>query len=150
MVESTPPEGRGPLSTSEMRLAYAMILPTLLIVLSIVLLPSLANFWISFKPVELGDLRPPEVRANERMRPVPEAVGDLTQISYRLRNSSQSAGIKNIVLTDILPDGLKVEAGLDARCRVTGQALTCDLGNYEAGQRETLSFPVSAPQAFIQ
>ena len=38
-------------------LAYRMLLPTFLIVLSIVLLPLLANFWISFKAVELGDLR---------------------------------------------------------------------------------------------
>ena len=115
MVESTPPKGRGPLSTGEMRLAYSMILPTLLIVLSIVLLPLLANFWISFKPVELGDLRPPGIMANERIRPKPVAAGDQAEISYRLRNSSQRGVFADSVLTDTLPVGLDV-VELDSRC----------------------------------
>lgn len=149
MVVSTPPKGRGPLSTGEMRLAYSMILPTLIIVLSIVLLPLLANFWISFKPVQLGDLRPPEVRANERMRPAPEAVGDAAEISYRLRNSSQRGNIKNVVLVDTLPTGLSIVGALDSRCELTDQVLTCNLGSFEAGKRETLALPVRAGQAFI-
>lgn len=149
MAISAPPKGRGPLSTGEMRLAYSMILPTLVIVLSIVLLPLLANFWISFKPVQLGDLRPPEVRANERMKPVPEAVGDAAEISYRLRNSSQRGRIDNVILIDTLPTGLSVADNLDERCEVSDQVLTCELGSYDAGKRETLLVPVQANQAFI-
>ena len=132
-----------------MRLAYSMILPTLLIVLSIVLLPLLANFWISFKPVQLGDLRPPAVVANERLRPTPEAAGDATEISYRLRNASQRGNVSAVVMRDTLPEGLKVTADLDERCVLNGSALVCQLGNYEAGHRETLKIPVIATQAFI-
>ena len=132
-----------------MRLAYSMILPTLLIVLSIVLLPLLANFWISFKPVQLGDLRPPAVVANERLRPTPEAVGDVTEISYRLRNASQRGNVSAVVMRDTLPEGLKVTADLDERCVLNGSALVCQLGDYEAGHRETLKIPVVATQAFI-
>ena len=132
-----------------MRLAYSMILPTLLIVLSIVLLPLLANFWISFKPVQLGDLRPPAVVANERLRPTPEAAGDVTEISYRLRNASQRGNVSAVVMRDTLPEGLKVTADLDERCVLNGSALVCQLGDYEAGHRETLKIPVFATQAFI-
>ena len=132
-----------------MRLAYSMILPTLLIVLSIVLLPLLANFWISFKPVQLGDLRPPAVVANERLRPTPEAAGDVTEISYRLRNASQRGNVSAVVMRDTLPEGLKVTADLDERCVLNGSALVCQLGDYEAGHRETLKIPVVATQAFI-
>ena len=52
-----PPKGLGPLAKREMRFAYALLLPTFLIVLSVVLFPLFANVWISFKPVNLGDLR---------------------------------------------------------------------------------------------
>jgi len=150
MVASTPPKNRGPLSTGEMRLAYSMVLPTLVIVLAIVLFPLLANFWISFKPVQLGDLRPPEVRANERIKPLPEKVGDVAQISYRIRNSSQSGNVENIVFTDNLPAGLVIDnSGLDPRCELVGSELSCLLGTFDPGQRETLVIDVQADQAFI-
>lgn len=148
MIESTPPKGRGPLSAGEMRLAYSMILPTLLIVLSIVLLPLLANFWISFKPVELGDLRAPGIMANERIRPKPVAAGDQAEISYRLRNSSQRGEFADSTLTDTLPVGLDV-VDLDSRCRVDSQTLTCDLGTFEPAKRETLKIPVVATQEYL-
>lgn len=149
MAVSTPPKGRGPLSTGEMRLAYSMILPTLLIVMSIVLLPLLANFWISFKPVQLGDLRPPSVMANERLKPAPKAAGDTAEISYRLRNSSQRGNIEGVVLQDNIPDGLSIEGALDSRCELDNQALRCELGLFEAGKRETLLIPVIATETFI-
>lgn len=144
-----PPRGRGPLGKSEMRLAYTMILPTILIVLSIVLLPLLANFWISFKPVELGDLRAPTVISNERIRPAPKAVGDEAEISYRLRNSSQKGVITEISLEDTLPQGIRVVGEIDNRCVISGAQLSCELGEYEPGQRETLTLPVVAEQAYI-
>ena len=146
---STPPKGRGPLGKSEMRLAYTMILPTLLIVLSIVLLPLLANFWISFKPVQLGDLRAPTVMSNERIRPKPAAVGDQVEISYRLRNSSQKGIISDILLTDEIPAGLVVTGELDSRCQLQENLLTCTLGDYEPGFRETIKIPVQAQLAYI-
>ena len=149
MNTSTPPTGRGPLGKSEMLLAYSMIIPTLLIVLSIVLLPLLANFWISFKPVQLGDLRAPSVLANERIRPKPEAAGDNTEISYRLRNSSQKGAITDVTLNDKLPAGLTLAGDLDNRCELQGNNLSCNLGVYEPGFRETLKIPVTAGQGYI-
>jgi multiple sugar transport system permease protein len=149
MNTSTPPTGRGPLGKSEMLLAYSMIIPTLLIVLSIVLLPLLANFWISFKPVQLGDLRAPSVLANERIKPKPEAAGDNTEISYRLRNSSQKGAITDVTLNDELPAGLTLAGDLDNRCELQGNNLSCNLGVYEPGFRETLKIPVTAGQGYI-
>jgi len=145
----SPPEERGPLSKSEMHLAYTMILPTLLIVLSIVLLPLLANFWISFKPVQLGDLRAPRVMANERIKPKLTSVGDEGEISYRLRNSSQKGVIKDIHFTDQMPTGLTLNGELDSRCQLDNNILTCALGDYEPKFRETLAIPVQAQQAYI-
>lgn len=144
-----PPRGKGPLGKSEMRLAYSMILPTLLIVLSIVLLPLLANFWISFKPVELGDLRAPAVLSNERIKPKPQIAGDVAEISYRLRNSSQKGAISDVSLVDTLPQGITVSGDIDNRCVLNGAELRCDLGLYEPRFRETITIPVSAGQAYI-
>ena len=47
----------GALARREKRLAYSLLLPTFALVLAVILLPLLANFWISFKPVTLADLR---------------------------------------------------------------------------------------------
>jgi len=56
------------LSIREKKLAYSLILPTIILVLSIVIIPLLANFWISFKPISLGDLRPPKLILKESVR----------------------------------------------------------------------------------
>jgi multiple sugar transport system permease protein len=62
------------------------MLPTLLSVMLVVVLPLLAIFWISAKPVDLADLRPPAPVVREDLR---DADGEAT-IRYRIRNSSQS------------------------------------------------------------
>lgn len=132
-----------------MRLAYTMVLPTLLIVMAIVLLPLAANFWISFKPVELGDLRAPTILFNERIRPAPQAVGDSAEISYRLRNTSKRGEFADAVLTDSFPAGLTIDGTLDSRCTLQGESLSCNLGTYEPLQRETLTIGVIATQAYV-
>ena len=58
-MSSTMRRGKGTLARREQRLAYGLLLPTFLLVFSIVMLPLIANFWISVKPVTLADLRPP-------------------------------------------------------------------------------------------
>jgi len=148
-IKALPPKGRGPLGAGEMRLAYTMVLPTLLIVMSIVLLPLLANFWISFKPVELGDLRPPKILSNERLKPVPTAVGEQAEISYRLRNTSQRGVFSESTLVDSLPAGLEISGELDSRCRIESTELTCDLGTFEPKKRETLKLTVIATQVYL-
>ena len=68
MTSATPPTGTGPLARREARLAWGMLFPTIAIVSLVVVLPLLAIFWISFKPVQLADLRPPEVVVREDLR----------------------------------------------------------------------------------
>ena len=108
----------------------------------------LAIFWISFKPVELGDLRAPEVVLREDIRGDDEAVGDEANIRYRLRNSSQDQPITEVTFTDVIPQGLVVGA-LDERCTLDGRDLFCDLGDWEPGNRETLLIPVTLEQAYL-
>lgn len=146
--QSTPPTGIGPLGRGEMRLAYSMLIPTFLIVLSIVLFPLLANFWISFKPVTLGDLRPPVPIANERMRGSPTAAGDAVQLEYRLRNSSQRGAIDNIIMRDIIPSGITIDT-VDERCAITGVELVCDLGSFAAKARDNVSISGFVMQEYL-
>jgi multiple sugar transport system permease protein len=131
-----------------MRFAYMLLLPTFLIVLSVVLFPLFANVWISFKPVTLGDLRAPSILINERLMGQLEVVGNEANIRYRARNSSRKSGIADVVMTDDIPPALNVVA-MDERCTLKGAALRCDLGDYEAGKREDIIVRVTATQAFL-
>ena len=132
----------------ERRLAYVMLLPTLLIVIGIVLGPLLANFWISFKPVKLGDLRAATPLANEQLRPRPKQAGDEVTLRYRIRNSSQKDPIANVVLRDTLPAGLQVQ-NLDERCALQGRELECQFGTIEAGGRFRMEMPVTVSQSYL-
>ena len=129
----------GPLARREQRLALGLLLPTVLIVFAIVLFPLLATFWISFKPVILADLRPPEIFVRERTRGLKEiqAAGETFRLEYRLRNSSQTEWVRKVVLKDTLPKGLLI-AELDNRCQLAGRALHCELGDWEPAQNEKL------------
>ena len=149
-IENTPkpPKGLGPLAKREMRFAYALLLPTFLIVLSVVLFPLFANVWISFKPVTLGDLRAPSILVNERLMGDVVAVGDEADIRYRVRNSSRQSDIADVFMTDELPATLDI-LSFDERCTLDGTVLACDLGDYEAGKREDIIVRVAATQAFI-
>ena len=143
-----PPRGIGPLQRREMRLAYALLLPTFAIVLGIVMVPLLANFWIAFKPVGLADLRPATVLVNERLRPRRfETAGEAGRIEYRYRNSTRDAVIERAGFTDMLPPGL--DATAPEGCRLSGRALTCDLGTLDGGARGRIEVPVVATQAFV-
>ena len=66
----------GALVRRERRLAYKLLLPTLLLVSGVVLFPLLANFWISFKPVLLADLRSPELSIREKVFSASETKSD--------------------------------------------------------------------------
>ena len=76
------------LSIREKKLAYSLILPTIILVLSIVIIPLLANFWISFKPISLGDLRTPNLILKESLRSKLSPSNNFAKIKYRYRNSS--------------------------------------------------------------
>ncbi|WP_227270393.1 carbohydrate ABC transporter permease [Roseobacter weihaiensis] len=148
MAELRPPVGTGPLAKREARLAWGLLFPTLAAVAMVVILPLLAIFWISFKPVELGDLRAPEVVLREDIRGDAAAVGDIPTIRYRLRNSSQEQPITGVTMSDIIPEGLVV-LELDERCVQSGRALDCDLGDWAPGTRETLTIPVEVEKAYL-
>ena len=148
MADITPPVGTGPLAKREARLAWGLLFPTITAVALVVVLPLLAIFWISFKPVELGDLRAPEVVLREDLRGGPEVAGDEATIRYRLRNSSQEQQITGVTFTDVIPEGLQV-LDLDPRCTLDARALSCDLGDWEPGSRETLTIPVTVEQSYL-
>ena len=58
------------LSKIEKRTAYALTLPAVLIVFAIVLFPIFSNVWISFKEVQLKDIRIPEPRAKKIVKSI--------------------------------------------------------------------------------
>ncbi|WP_422378088.1 ABC transporter permease subunit [Roseibium sp.] len=132
----------------EMWLAYMMLAPTFAIILMIVAGPLLANFWISVKPVQLADLRPPTVLVNERVRGRPEAPGDTATLEYRVRNSSQEEEIRNVVITDQIPAGFDAVTVPDV-CNLQGNALTCTLGTIEPGWRDRLRLEGTVTEAFL-
>jgi len=148
MADMTPPIGTGPLAKREARLAWGLLFPTITAVALVVVMPLLAIFWISFKPVELGDLRAPEVVLREDLRGGPEVAGDAATIRYRLRNSSQEQQITGVTFSDVIPEGLQV-LEIDPRCSLQGRDLSCDLGDWEPGLRETLTIPVTVEQIYL-
>ncbi|SMX42901.1 sugar ABC transporter permease [Actibacterium lipolyticum] len=148
MTSSSPPKGTGPLARREARLAWAMLMPTIISVSLVVILPLLAVFWISVKPIGLADLRAPTPIVRESLRGRPQAAGDEGTIEYRLRNSSQDKPITDVTLTDTLPTGLTFQDP-DPRCRLDGLNLFCDLGDWEGGARDSVKIPVTVSQAFL-
>ncbi|MBN9671826.1 sugar ABC transporter permease [Labrenzia aggregata] len=132
----------------EMWLAYLMLAPTFAIILLIVAGPLLANFWISVKPVQLADLRPPTVLVNERLRGKPETAGDSATLEYRLRNSSRDEEIRDVVLKDEIPDGFSA-VSMPEYCSIDGRALTCAIGTVEAGWRDRLRLEGTVSESFL-
>ena len=139
---------QGPMAQRERRLAYWMLSPTLAIILAIVLFPLLANFWISFKPIELADLRAPSLIVNERLRGSLEQAGDEARLEYRVRNSSQRQELLNARFQDLLPERLEI-SNSDSRCRVQGQLFSCELGALPAKHRERISVGLRARSDFV-
>ena len=130
---SGPPRTIGPLQKREVRLAWSLLFPTIAIVSAVVVLPLLAIFWISFKPIGLADLRPPGPVVREALR----GAGEEARIEYRVRNSSQSEAINGVTLSDVLPDGVTVRE-LDERCEISGHRINCVLGELEGGARDRI------------
>jgi len=149
MSDIGPPRGAGPLARTEARLAWGLLAPTITAVSLVVILPLLAIFWISVKPVSLSDLRAPEAIVREDLRGKPSVAGDEATLRYRLRNSSPKSEITGVTLTDSWPAGLSIVGDLDPRCTVSDAMLRCDLGDWEGGFRDTLTIPVVTEQAFF-
>ncbi|XDA99939.1 sugar ABC transporter permease [Sulfitobacter sp. LCG007] len=138
MTTSEPPSGTGPLQRREARLAWGLLFPTVAVVSAVVLLPLLAIFWISFKPIGLADLRPPAPVVREALR----GSGEEMRVQYRIRNSSQDEALSAVTLGDTLPDSVTVLRA-DERCTVEGGRLDCDIGTLEGGGRDEIEIFVT-------
>lgn len=136
--KSGPPTTRGALEKREARLAWGLLLPTITIVSLVIILPLLAIFWISFKPVGLSDLRPVAPVVRERLR----ERNDEFQLEYRVRNSSQDKPIENMGFSDTLPAGVTLSE-VPEQCELSGQTLSCEFGDVEGGFNERLRIPVT-------
>ena len=133
----------GPMARREARLAVGMLAPTLVMVFSIVLFPLLPNLWISVQPVSLAELRRPALIVSERVRGDLDVAGTELKIQYRLRNSSQSAEITGVTMSDMLPAGLTFTRA-DDRCSISGRRIDCVFGTLEGGFREQIeAFAIS-------
>ena len=135
-MQNAAPKTLGPLSRREARFAWTLLLPTILSVALVIVLPLMAIFWISFKPIALEDLRPASALVREQLRGKPKQSGDAAIIRYKIRNSSQKDPIFGVTLADEISPSLEVIA-VDKRCSLKGQNLNCNLGEFEGGQRET-------------
>ena len=109
-----------------------MILPTIILVLSIVIIPLLANFWISFKPISLGDLRPPKLILKESVRSKLSPTNDFAKIQYRYRNSSSKYELNEVAFSDLIPKGITVTSiNSQHNCNIENSKLICKLGKIE-------------------
>ncbi|MEM1376337.1 MAG: sugar ABC transporter permease [Pseudomonadota bacterium] len=144
MTAASPPKGIGPLQKREARLAWSLLLPTITMVSLVVILPLLAIFWISVKPIGLADLRPAAPIVREALR----GSGDDLRIEYRIRNSSQDVELTGVTLTDAIPDAVSIIGELPEPCALTGAVLRCDFGTLEAGYNERLRIPVTLASGF--
>ncbi len=137
MTAATPPKTRGALAKREARFAWTLLLPTISVVSLVIILPLLAIFWISFKPVALSDLRPVQVIVKENLR----GKGEEIRLEYRVRNSSQQKPIAAASFRDVIPDDLEL-LEIPASCALTGRALNCDFGDMVGGFSERLKISV--------
>ena len=139
MTHATPPVGQGKLARREARLAWSLLMPTIIAVALVVVLPLLAVFWISVKPVGLADLRATTPITREALR----TRGEVPEIEYRLRNSSQQQAITNVVLRDTWPEGMTLAGDLPEICTLDGRDFVCRLDEMEPGYNERFRIPVT-------
>ena len=135
----------GRMSRRESRLAFGMIAPTIIGVMAIVLFPLLATFWISFKPIELADLRPPTVKVTESR---PKIKDDIITLKYKLRNSSKDKEVRAVTLTDARTKGLTILES-DPRCDISATQIFCDMGTFAPKQAETLLITAKIDAALV-
>ena len=122
------------LSKIEKRTAYTLLLPAVCLVFTIVLFPIFANIWISFKEVELKDIRIPEPRAKKIVKNINDNNYEL-KIIYKLRNSSLIQEIRKVRFSDKLPKNVE-PVNLDQRCVFKSQKIKCSFDTWKAGYRE--------------
>ena len=78
------------LANTEKKTAYILTLPAVALVFAIILFPIFANVWISFKEVELKDIRIPEPRAKKIVKSISEDPSKIKILYKNLQLSSNS------------------------------------------------------------
>ena len=111
------------LANTEKKTAYILTLPAVLLVFSIILFPIFANIWISFKEVELKDIRIPEPRAKKIVKSISDEPTKI-KILYKLRNSSLIQEIRNVKFQDKFPKNISL-LNLDSRCNFKSKKIIC-------------------------
>ena len=135
----------GALARREKRLALGLLFPTFLLVLAIVLFPLFANFWISFKPITLADLRPPTIFVKERFKAKFNDLKEPIKIEYRFRNSSMKYALSDVFFKDVLPQGVEVvEIGKECNVsKLSGvETVVCKLGTVAPKERGKIELKV--------
>ena len=122
------------LANTEKKTAYILTLPAVALVFAIILFPIFANVWISFKEVELKDIRIPEPRAKKIVKSISEDPSKI-KILYKLRNSSLLQEVSDVTFQDKFPKNFEIEK-LDNRCDYKKYTLKCEFGNWPAKYRE--------------
>ena len=128
------------LTKLEKRTAYTLVLPAVLLVFTIVLFPIFANIWISFKDIELKDIRIPEPRAKKIVKSISENQSEL-KIIYKLRNSSLIQEIRNVQFQDKFPKDIS-PIDLDPRCNFQSKKVVCKFGNWKEKYRENFEIRI--------
>ena len=90
------------LANTEKKTAYILTLPAVCLVFAVILFPIFSNIWISFKEVELKDIRIPEPRAKKIVKSVSGEESKI-KILYKLRNSSLIQDIRDVSFQDKFP-----------------------------------------------
>ena len=138
----------GPIGRREMRLAFAMLAPTVLIVAAVVFLPLAANFWISVKPIGLAELRAPAPIVRERDRGDAKAPGDIISVEYRVRSSSQDRPVTDVIIRDTLPAGL-TPVSVDEACSVDNGDVICRIDELIPKERYRLRLELETTAAYF-
>lgn len=136
------------LAAREARLAAGMLIPAFLIVFAIILFPVLLNFWISFKSVRLGDLRPPTPAVREEIAKRPDSAGEELVVRLRARNSSQQEELRSVAIDGYVPPGLSV-VELPEGFEVEENALRGRFDRWPGGFTETYTFVFETSQEFF-
>ena len=147
MEAGKPKNLEGTLARREKKLAFLLLSPTFLLVVGIVLFPLFANFWISFKPVSLADLRPPTILIKERIKGNLTQPGEIITIEYRYRNSSMKYSLADVVFQDEIPKSVQV-LDISQNCSIKESAdakiFRCVLGNIAPKERGKITLDVLA------
>ena len=122
------------LANTEKKTAYILTLPAVTLVFAIILFPIFANVWISFKEVELKDIRIPEPRAKKLVKSISNETSKI-KVIYKLRNSSLIQEIRDVKFQDKYPKNFQ-PLDLDDRCTFKSSKLRCNFGNWDAKYRE--------------